>query len=61
MPLFYKAVQSPIANKTGAKLWHLNPVKPVSVLRQMSTGGEQNLHSVTVKSSIATYNNGSVQ
>ena len=27
MPLFYKAVQSPIANKTGAKLWHLNLVK----------------------------------
>ena len=26
MPLFYKAVQSPIANKTGAKLWHLNTV-----------------------------------
>ena len=31
-------------------------VKPVSVLRQMSTGGEQNLHSVTVKSSIAKNN-----
>ena len=27
MPLFYKAVQSPIANKAGAKLWHLNLVK----------------------------------
>ena len=27
MPLFYKAVQSPIANKAGAKLWHLNRVK----------------------------------
>ena len=27
MPLFYKAVQSPIANKAGAKLCHLNLVK----------------------------------
>lgn len=27
MPLFYKAVQSPIANRAGAKLWHLNLVK----------------------------------
>ena len=27
MPLFYTAVQSPIANKAGAKLWHLNLVK----------------------------------
>ena len=27
MPLFYKAVQSPIANKAGAKLWHLNLMK----------------------------------
>ena len=27
MPLFYKAVQSTIANKAGAKLWHLNLVK----------------------------------
>ena len=27
MPLFYRAVQSPMANKAGAKLWHLNLVK----------------------------------
>ncbi len=27
MPLLYKAVQSPIANKAGSKLWHLNLVK----------------------------------
>lgn len=27
MPLFYRAVQAPIANKAGAKLWHLNLVK----------------------------------
>lgn len=27
MPLFYRAVQAPIANKAGVKLWHLNLVK----------------------------------
>lgn len=27
MPLFYRAVQSPIANKEGVKGWHLNLVK----------------------------------
>lgn len=27
MPLFYRPVQSPIANKKGVKTWHLNLVK----------------------------------
>lgn len=27
MPLFYRPVKSPIANKAGVKLWHLNLVK----------------------------------
>ena len=27
MPLFYREVQSPMANKAGEKLWHLNLVK----------------------------------
>ena len=27
MPLFYRAVQAPIANKAGEKLYHLNLVK----------------------------------
>ena len=38
MPLFYRAVQSPIANKQGVKTWHLNLVKVGKVVNTQQLG-----------------------
>ena len=47
MPLFYRPVQSPIANKEGVKKWHLNLVKVGKIVNT-----QQLAESIAEKSSL---------